>query len=95
MLTPEIENVFGGLRPPQTHLVSVYDFEIIIVQILDSPSENIENKGFFDHPERVMVLWLNRLSLEDFIWYFPNPQCQIVRVYTYGPRQQAKVQFFF
>ena len=38
-----------------------------------------ENEGFSDPPERIMVLWLNRFSLEDFRWYFPNPQCQIVR----------------
>ena len=34
---------------------------------------------FFRSPKQVMVLWLNRLSWEDFRWYFPNPQCQTVR----------------
>ena len=36
-----------------------------------------KKKGFFDPPERVMVLWPNRLSWEYFRWYFPTPQCQI------------------
>ena len=55
------------------HYLSIFEggYSILLPQT--------KKRGFFDPPERVMVLWLNRLSWEDFRWYFPNPQCQIVR----------------
>ena len=45
-------------------------FEKIIWRWLFHPSTSDQKKVFFDPPKLVMVLWPNRLSWEDFRWYF-------------------------
>ena len=72
------DHVFPKLNEPSWFL-QIFVLENNIWRWLFHPSTPDQKKGFFDPPKLLMVLWPNQLSWEDFRWYFPNPQCQIVR----------------